>query len=158
MSKTIIPIRNAGSFLSRLVAASLVAGIGWFAAGCTRTVEVPRDNFDMVRDSGVEYLLVRTVSGRTWTVHECWATDSTLVVSMTKGPAAQGGQYPSKVSNPIFIRHRPPMEIPFDEICWIDRVERDEVVSNAAVLSVGVLAAFFMILVLAANSGPAYGY
>lgn len=128
------------------------------AAGCTRTIEVPRENFDTLRDTGAEYLLVRTRSGETWKVYEGWAADSTLVVSLTKGPTESDGHYPSPGSSrSVFIRHHPPMQIPFDEICWIDRVERDEAMSNAATASVGVVAALFMLLLWAGSQAPYSG-
>jgi len=135
----------------------LVVGAGVVAAGCTRTIEVPRDDFDSVRDSGAEYLRVRTVSGETWIIEECWATDSTLVVSLTMGRPARNNHYPARATTPVLIRYRPPMEIPFEEICWIDRVEKDMVVSNAAAVSVGVVGAFFVLLLLA-SSNSSSGY
>lgn len=136
----------------RICAGILLAVYGVSVTGCTRTVEVPREDFDMVRDAGAEYLKVRTVSGETWTVYECWATDSTLVVSMTKGPVTSSGHYPSTSSRQIFVKHQPPVEIPFDEICWIDRVEKDEVVSNAALVTAGTVGFLFFMMVMAANN------
>jgi hypothetical protein len=133
--------------------AVLVAILG-IATGCTRTVEVPREDFDRVRDTGAEYLLVRTVDGHTWRVVEGWATDSTLVVSMTKGPVVADGHYPSPGSSQqMLIQHHPPMEIPFGDICWIDRVETDEVVSGVATVTAGVVAMFFVIVLWSANTG-----
>ena len=149
---------NPKPMLLRVLTGGVLAGLWFFTGGCTRTVEVPRENFDMVRDSGAEYLRVRTMAGETWIIQECWATDSTLVVSMTKGRPAQNDTYPARASMAVLIRHRPPMEIPFEEICWIDRVERDMVVSNAAAVSVGVVGAIFALLLLASSGSSSGGY
>ena len=152
MRRTIMKRRHQASRVVKGSAGTLLVVCGLFVTGCTHTVEVPREDFDMVRDAGAEYLKVRTVSGETWTVYECWATDSTLVVSMTKGPVTSSGHYPSTSSRQIFVKHQPPVEIPFDEICWIDRVEKDEVVSNAALVTAGTVGFLFFLMVMSANN------
>lgn len=141
------------------IATALAAIMGMGSAGCTRTIEVPRGEFETVRDSGAEYLVVKTVSGDTWTVYEGWATDSTLVVSLTRGPLVHDSHYPSAgPSQQIYIRHHPPMEIPFEDICWIDRVETDPVLSNAAAVSVGVVTMLFVLVLWSANqAGGSWG-
>jgi hypothetical protein len=133
---------------------------GLSVTGCTRSVEVPRDQFDMVHGAGAEYLKVRTVSGDTWRVYECWSTDSTLVVALTEDEPAPTGHYPATTPRLILTRHSPPMEIRFEDICWIDRVERDEVMSGAATFAVGIVGAFaFLVLIAAASDdGGGSGY
>ena len=151
------PLERTGS--PHLPYTAAIALILLLTASCTRTIEVPRESFDTVRDTGAEYLLVRTRSGDTWKVVEGWAVDSTLVVSLTKGPMEHDGHYPSPgSSHSVFIRHHPPMEIPFDEICWIDRVETDEAMSNAAAASVGVVAMLLVLMVWAGSQAPSSGY